>query len=301
MRKFAFASFVLVSLLFAISCKQDSVKVEDNQPVADSYGMNESAYKPDPNQVTKIYYYLPSPVEMSTLIKRSQTGFDKDLVNSLGNANKYTSELKVALNLGVYGVDLGYLKFFNDNQNSLLYLKVINQFSDQLGLPRTKVHEILTILEKNEGEQDEQLELVSKVYKDMIDDLNNSGKSNIATLIILSGWIEGLYLATSTYQLDQSNEELLHRIAEQQFSLKTIIALMGKHHDDQVLESMMSKLYLLKKKYDKVIIDFDETEAQIDTVNKVITIKGETNVGISDDDINEITRVVAKIRDEIIK
>ncbi|HAN78068.1 MAG TPA: hypothetical protein DCQ31_09990 [Bacteroidales bacterium] len=57
----------------------------------------------------------------------------------------------------------------------------------------------------------------------------------------------------------------------------------------------------LKRIFDKVVLNFEDSNPKIDTINKVIVITDQTYVGISDTEIKRITALVKELRTEIVK
>ena len=62
---------------------------------------------------------IPSPLEISVLLKESGTKYDHDLLNSPDNLASYNSNYKKALNLGIFGTDLGYTNIYEQNQDGI--------------------------------------------------------------------------------------------------------------------------------------------------------------------------------------
>ena len=61
-------------------------------------------------------FYIPSPVQTSLLMKKIAAPYSKDLLNDVSKAETYTTSFKQAVNIGVYGADLGYITANNKNQ-----------------------------------------------------------------------------------------------------------------------------------------------------------------------------------------
>lgn len=252
--------------------------------------------------VSKVFYNLPSPIEMSQVVKNSNAGFYPDLLNPTLKADQYNTQKSMALNIGVYGVDLGYAKIFDQVQLSLQYLDVVNQLSHKLGLPENKAKEIYHTFETNIGDTEAQLELLAETYSNANLYLKENDRQNVATLIMLGGWLEGLYIATELYKRDNSNLYLLSRIAEQKFSLKTIIELMSEVQNEPVFSQYLTRLLLLKKIFDGVQIQFDKNEAKLDTINKVLIYSsGHSNVVASQKQIDDISMIISYMRNKIVE
>jgi len=62
----------------------------------------------DEEVINSILEQIPSPLEISVLLKESGSKYAPEILNSSNNLPKYNSNYKKALNLGVYGTDLGY-------------------------------------------------------------------------------------------------------------------------------------------------------------------------------------------------
>ena len=70
----------------------------------------------------KIFYSIPSPVEMATVLKRIGATYEYDLPNDVKRAEDYQGAAQQALNLGVYGADLSYASIFNESGESMLFM-----------------------------------------------------------------------------------------------------------------------------------------------------------------------------------
>jgi len=88
----------------------------------------------DFNKSKLIFYTLPSPLETAMLIKRSGAVYDEDLLNPVTSVNQYQTNLKMALNLGIYSADLSYASLFDQTQTTIQYIGVAKKLADGLGI-----------------------------------------------------------------------------------------------------------------------------------------------------------------------
>ena len=51
---------------------------------------------------------LPSPMEMINAIYQNEVPFNKEMLNSPSNEEKYNTAYKKAVNYGIYGIDMAY-------------------------------------------------------------------------------------------------------------------------------------------------------------------------------------------------
>ena len=81
-----------------------------------------------------ILQQIPSPLEISVLLKESGKKYNVGYLNSADNLSKYNSNYKKALNLGIYGTDLGYTNIYEQNQDGLKYMTTIKSLADGLNI-----------------------------------------------------------------------------------------------------------------------------------------------------------------------
>ena len=69
--------------------------------------------------IGEILQQIPSPLEISMLLKESGKKYNASYLNPAENRSKYNSNYQKALNLGVYGTDLGYTNIYEQNQDGV--------------------------------------------------------------------------------------------------------------------------------------------------------------------------------------
>jgi hypothetical protein len=84
------------------------------------------------NTAKRIFYSLPSPLETAMLIKNAGATYDEELLNPVSNADKYNTNLEMALNLGIYTTDLSYASLFDQTQATLNYINAAKKMADGL-------------------------------------------------------------------------------------------------------------------------------------------------------------------------
>jgi hypothetical protein len=110
----------------------------------------------------------------------------------------------------------------------------------------------LEVMEKNRGDRDALLDVISETYWNVDAYLKENGRDNISALMIAGGWVEGLYIATQV-SLTNDSPELRQRIAEQKLSLGDLIALIdGYQVEDPALAGVKTDLRALEALYAEV-------------------------------------------------
>ncbi len=292
--------FQLTTILFSIVLLH--IGCANNEEMKDKpieLSENDSLKQAKMQKVIKIFYNVPSPLEMATVVQRDNAKFYTELLSPADDIDRFTTASRQALNIGVYGVDFSYAKLFNQDQESLTYLSAIKELSKKLGIPRDKAATSFDDIQKNVENSDTLLKIINETYQTADMYLKENQRESTATLIIVGGWIEALYIATNIYEKEE-NEDILNRIIVQKYSLNTLIELLSKHQDDKTVESFFEKMLMLKKVYDNIEIDFKKSDVNIDTVKKVIVLKGE-NPEITNKQIDDIKEIITKLRTAIIQ
>ncbi|HOP43018.1 MAG: hypothetical protein R2810_02420 [Flavobacteriales bacterium] len=245
-----------------------------------------------------IFYSIPSPMETATLLKKAGAEYETGLLNDVEKVNTYTSASKQALNLGIYGADLSYASVYDHTQESMFYTSCARNLADKLGVLSAFNDTIMDRLERNKGERDSLLTIISGIYWNVDAYLKENGRDNIAALMMAGGWIEGLYLAT---QVTATNDtpELRQRIAEQKHALDDLLALMNTYEDagEGQLASTMADLNALAELYKDVDLGESGTVTQ---ENGVTVLAGGKAATLNDEQLTAIRERAATIRNNYV-
>lgn len=254
------------------------------------------------NKSKLIFYSLPSPLETAMLIKRAGAIYNEDLLNPSENINKYTTNLKMALNLGIYSADLSYTSLFDQTQISVKYMSNAKKLADGLGILNAIDENTIKRLENNMNNRDVVLDIISETFMNSNAYLTEEDRPVMAVSVLVGGWIEGLYIATKlTNGSLVNNKKLIERIVYQKLSLYTVLNLLEDfkgNKDAMYLKNIMSELNMI---FDQVKIkNTSKVEATTDKKNKVTTIKAESEVDISQEVFDKLIKKVEEIRTEFI-
>ncbi|RLD63730.1 MAG: hypothetical protein DRJ01_02960 [Bacteroidetes bacterium] len=246
---------------------------------------------------TLVFYDMFSPVEMSSLFFKSGIDYNFKIINPTENADNYLRSSKIATNLGVYGVDLFYNRMFNQTQQSLQYLACIQQLSEKLDIPRDFFSFTEEQIEQKINDKDSLYIIAGEAYDSANDFLKKNNRGGAASLIVLGGWIESLYIVTNA-----SNEfsvELMELIATQKYSLNSLINLLRNNQDDLTVAKYLILLKKLNKTFSQFEIMYKHGDVNIDTIQKRIVINKQ-HVEVTREQIIKIKSIVNAIRADIV-
>jgi len=294
---FLFAIVLIVVLCF--SCKQ-----RDNKKVKVEH--NFSTLKSDSNKNEKesskheIFYGLLTPTEITAIFKRLHVPYDKATLNPTSNDNQYTSNSKAAINLGIYGVDFGYIKMFSLSQQMIDYIMTIKDMTYKLGIPEKFMMDPLKRIETDVSSPDTILAMINKSYNEIESHLRKDGRESTAGLMLMGGWVEALYLTTQLlYNSEKPDTEVIEKIAQQKYTLTSLLSFMKNYYDDPVVVYYTKKLIFLKRYFDTFDIYFKKGDIEVDKSRQVFLASGsETTATLAT--LNEIKDYIAKLRTEMI-
>ncbi|HOU95985.1 MAG TPA: hypothetical protein PLN06_05095 [Bacteroidales bacterium] len=248
----------------------------------------------------EIFYGLVTPTEVSAIFNRLGIPYHKEIINPVSNHELYTSHSKCAMNLGVYGVDFGYLKMFGIGQDMIEYILVIKDLSNKLGIPENLLIGPVKKIETNLDNPDSVMVLLNKSYTDIENYLRREGRESTAGLMLMGGWIEALYITTQLlFNPENPDKEVVEKIANQKYTLNTLISFMRNFYDDPVVVYYTKKLIYLRRMYDTFDIYYKKGDLEIDTSRKILLTSG-SRITISLETLEKIRDYTAKLRTEIV-
>jgi hypothetical protein len=246
-----------------------------------------------------IHYTMSLPVKMARLFGHVGANFYPDLLNPPDAFGKYTRPTKIALNLGVYGVDLSYVKMFNQHQRSVAYLASINRLATELGIPREIYGDVMDNLKLFIVNPDSFSQAAIRLYSATDDYLREDQQEGAASLVAMGGWIETMYIATQIYENDPGNIALQDKIAEQKYSLNSLIALMNNYHADLDLAEYLLMLKNLRRTYDQFQLYYKKGNVKVDTSSNTISAEG-YYLNVTPGQMQEISTKIKNLRTLII-
>ena len=246
-----------------------------------------------------VYYTMSLPLEMARLFDHVGASFHPEFLNPPNQCGTYTRPAKIALNLGVYGVDLGYIRIFQQHQRSVAYLASINRLAEELGIPRAIYGDVVDRLDFLVDHPDSLTQAADRLYAATDAYLRENGQEGAASLVAMGGWIEAMYVATRIYASDPGNIALQDRIAEQKYSLNSLIVLMNNYSADLDLAEYLLMLKNLRRTYDQFQLYYKTGEVTVDTSSKTISAES-YYLNVTPEQMQEITVKIENLRSLII-
>jgi hypothetical protein len=250
-----------------------------------------------------ILQQIPSPLEISVLLKESGKKYNAAFLNSADNTSRYNSSFKKALNLGVYGTDLGYTNIYEQNQDGVKYMASIKELADDLSIGQFFEIETIGRLATNSKNLDSLLLITTQNFNSINHYLQTQSRANLSVLLLIGGWMEALHITCEVAKLNPGNAELQETIGAQKIILENIMLLLSFYKEsDQNMASLLEDMNKLKEQFDKVQITYTYKEPTFKVVDGVMVIQDNSTstINITPDNINEIRTAAQSIRNKII-
>ncbi len=286
----------LAAAVLLTACGGDAPPGEDiNLPNAADSAMQADRL----DRTRNIFYNIPSPMETAALLQKAGAKYNNKLLNDVKNVDTYTTASDQALNMGVYGADLSYASVFNHTQESIFYTSCTKRLAERLGVLAAFNDSTLEAMERNMGDRDALLDVISETYWNVDAYLKENGRENISALMVVGGWMEGLYIATQVSATNDS-QELRQRIAEQKLSLNDLLALVNSYNaGDAALDAVRNDLIAVQALYKDVVVEVGSSSV---TEENGVTVLGGDAQGatLTDAQLSAIRDKVAEIRNAYI-
>jgi len=253
------------------------------------------------NTAKRIFYSLPSPLETAMLIKNAGAEYNEALMNPTANTSKYITSKSKALNLGIYSTDLSYASLFDQNQATLNYIEAAKAMADGLNILDAIDEEIVNRLEEQINNRDAIIDIISETLMNSSSFLKENDMEGTASVILVGGWVEGLYIATNLVDVNNlDNSKLVERIVDQKLSLDIMVSLLESSPEDADAQAVLEDVKALKTIFDKITIEQGEVTAVEDPETNVTTLKSESSVEFTPEVFNELKSKVIEIRSSYI-
>jgi hypothetical protein len=246
---------------------------------------------------------IPAPLEISVLLKESGKKYNGSYLNSPDNLSKYNSNYKRALNLGVYGTDLGYTNIYEQNQDGIKYMASIKELADGLNIGQFFEVETIGRLATNSKNLDSLLLITTQNFNSINHYLQTQSRANLSVLLLTGGWLEALHIVCEVAKANPENKELQETVGEQKVILENLMLLLSFYKEsDPNMASLLTDMQELKKTFDKVNITYTYKESTFEIVDGVMVIKDNSTstIDIKPQDVADISSITKSIRTKII-
>jgi hypothetical protein len=295
---------LIAAIFFAViiaGCGSDKQKGSGEEFGLDASEISQDLLD-DISDAKQIFYSLPSPLETAMLIKSAGASYNEELLNPVSNSTKYTTNKTMALNLGIYTTDLSFASLFDQTQTSIEYMNAAKVMADGLGILDAIDASTIERLEENINNRDMIMDIISETFMSSSSFLSENERPALASIVLVGGWVEGLYIATNLVEEGAKLKEnkLVERIVDQKLSFDIVIKLLEDNQDHPDVSSLMGQITDLKDTFDKITITTTAIKAVPDEETNVTVLQSESTIKITREIFDELVKKVKVLRQNFI-
>jgi len=283
----------VATLLFLLSaCNTSRNSVDQGDFIPDPEG---------PSKVSKaqeVIYSLYLPTDITTIFEETGTGFNPNLTLPLDRVPLYENEEEMALVMGALGVDLSYCTLFERIQESASCYKHIELLGSNLDLPEEYFEQPSNDLEQYINQPDSLTVLIDQVYSDVDSYYKENGQESLASLSLLGGWLEAMYIGVRLFQ-EKSILELGDRILQQKYALNSLAGLLANYQESLMIRRYMHPLNKLKSAYEQVEIRYVQDGFEIDQEQRMLHA-AVSEIVFEPETLDQICEIILQVRDELV-
>lgn len=294
-----FCLILFLAILFSCTSKND---VHEEAFVNSMDSLESGITAIDEETVRSILEQIPSPLEISMLLKKSNTQYNSSILNSPDNISKYNTNYQKALNLGIYGADLGYANIYGESVESIRYLSSIKTLANELNIGQFFDINTIGKLAANSNNLDSLLLVTTQNFNAINQYLQHQHRSNLSLLFLIGGWVEAMEIICQVASQDLNNRALIEGIGEQKIILEQMVLLLSLFEEDPNMAPLVRDFKELKAIFDGINITYTYKESSMEVVDGVVVIKDNstTTIGITAEDALNIRNKINSIRTKII-
>lgn len=288
MKKIFYFPVVLMVCLSMTSCSEDKKSSGDVSEVEEQ-PEDTTANDGDFEESEEQSFIMPSPMQVADLLNSSGLVWSDGLTNDLNNVSKYTSEMKKAINFGVYSMDLAYAVLNNRSTESQSYLKAVRELALETGLDEIfNSEDLVNRFEANLGNKDSIFPLLFEIHERTEMVLDNNDDRHKTVIHFAGAWLEGMFLGTRI-ATDKNNTELGTAVVNQMVILENMIkGLEGYPGANDELKAFAAKLNVILDTY----YNFESVKSNAD--------KDYLDPTLTDKELNILKEKVVSLRTEIV-
>ncbi|MCE2958914.1 MAG: hypothetical protein ACK5BJ_15775 [Bacteroidota bacterium] len=290
-----FSTYLIALATASLLAACGSSTKKDDQS-SDEFKQAEESLK---DQIKDVVYNIPSPSEIPYLLQATGAEFNQSLLNDRKKVDQYLSRSeKAALNLGVYAADIGYLSSYEKTQEAIDYLNSAKKLADNLNISSFDP-EVLKRFESNISNRDSLSNLLDGAIKKTDKYLKDDQRNKLAALLVTGSFVEGLSISTGlikTYPKNLLKETdrnavltpLIQVILNQEKSVDELSNMLSTVDQAEPIATIQTDLAALKASYRALNIQEQIKNNRSDLV-------------LSDKNLVEITKIIDKMRKEIVE
>jgi hypothetical protein len=173
------------------------------------------------------------------------------------------------------------------------------KMAEGLGILNAIDNSVIEKLEENINNRDVILETISETFLNTNSILQEDDRVAVGSMILVGGWVEGLYIATSLVDdVNKVDNEMVDRIIDQKLSLGTVLKLLEQSISNADVKELYDDMLELQKVYNDIKIEVKDVKVVNSGESNVSTIKSNNVTSISPKSFENLKTKVKELRNK---
>jgi hypothetical protein len=192
---------------------------------------------------------IPSPSDISKELAKEGVQLNKGILNTPDKGSSYSGTFQQAVNMGIYGADMGYVASYGQMQDATAYIVQVAKLAGALGVTSAYDQKLMDQFKTATTNKDSLSVVIQAAFDRAQKELYSNKRAATSTLIFSGGWIEGLYIATNMVKDEKNdkNKELYGKIWSHVFAFsylqKTLTDYKASNPDCANMLNMLQPLF----------------------------------------------------------
>lgn len=257
----------------------------------------------------QIYHLYPSPAEMLSIIDMTKMAYDEELLNPVGEADRYVDTKSKTYILGVYMTDLAYAALFGRHEATLDYLEVVRSLSEEIRIDRAVDDEMIEKARNNVEYLDSLYNISNEAFMNILAYCERNDRSNTIVMLSAGAFSESLFLAVNLIDDYGTADRMLQHLADQKYTIDNFMTFAESVvEDDPNVASTIEDLKKIKDIYDGIDpgsgqVSVSGTEDPGDDQPKKLVIGGSgdnSQPSLTKEEFESLKAAVVELRNKII-
>jgi len=202
---------------------------------------------------SQIYHLYPSPGEMLSIIDMAEMSFDGELLNPIGESDKYLETRPMTYMLGVYMTDLAYASLFGRHEATLDYLELVRDLSEKIRIDKAIDDEMIEKARNNVEYLDSLYNISNEAFMNILAYCERNERSNTVVMLSAGAFTESLFLAVNLIDDYEEADYLLQHLADQKYTIDNFMTFAkGVKANDANVSATIDDLKKIHDIYDGI-------------------------------------------------
>lgn len=263
---------------------------EDHQTVTQDTVQNE-------NMEDQVFYQIPTPNELFTVIKEIGGKGSPSLLNDPANGSKYTEPRQKSMVFGAYAADMAYASSY-DFENTLDFLKVIKDMSKEMEIDGAFDETIFKAADENLENGDSLMKLSNQIYFKAYAYLEENERGPMLGQIVTGGWIESMFILVNIVGPYKDNDPIIQRIIDQKLNYENLYGFLLKYEEDENVQKTIADLEEIGLIFDS--FELKDSDVNVESRDGVDVISGGTEIVPNKQGYEDLVNKIKELRNRIV-